>query len=206
MSERSATGRGKGWTRAQVLRSAAGAGAAAAAGSAWLGARAGMEAAASGPSAEMDARILGLFLELEQAQERFYRQALRTARLGGELRDYAATVADQERAHAQLLVRRIGPRAGNGAQGDVGEALRDPVRFRDAAVDLEEAVIAAYIGQGANLTRGAVAAVVPMVSVEARQAAWIRDLAGSNPAPRAADPARTPEDVRAELRRKGLLA
>ena len=35
--------------------------------------------------------------------------------------------------------------------------------------------------------------VVPILSVEARQVAWLRDLAGVDPAPRAADPARDAE-------------
>jgi hypothetical protein len=44
-----------------------------------------------------------------------------------------------------------------------------------------------------------------IVAVEARHAAWIRDLAGEDPAPRAADPGRTADDVLSELRRKGLV-
>jgi hypothetical protein len=44
-----------------------------------------------------------------------------------------------------------------------------------------------------------------IVAVEARHAAWIRDLAGTDPAPRAADPGRSADDVLADLRRKGFL-
>jgi hypothetical protein len=40
--------------------------------------------------------------------------------------------------------------------------------------------------------------------VEARHAAWIRDLLGLNPAPEVADPARTVDEVRASLERAGL--
>ena len=88
----------------------------------------------------------------------------------------------------------------------VGEALSSPDAFRENAIALEEAVIAAYVGQAANLTRRAVTAITPMVSVEARQVAWLRDLAGLNPAPRAADPARPIQDVVRDLREKGLIA
>ena len=73
-------------------------------------------------------------------------------------------------------------------------------------MDLEEAAIGLYVGQAANLSRDAVEAVVPLVSVEARQVAWLRDLRGVSPAPRAADPARPAGDVLRELRRKGYLA
>jgi hypothetical protein len=50
------------------------------------------------------------------------------------------------------------------------------------------------------------ATVATLVSVEARQAAWLRDLAGVSPAPRAADPARPAQAVLADLRRRGWLA
>ena len=84
------------------------------------------------------------------------------------------------------------------------EAITWPEAFRRRAIEIEEAVIAAYIGQGANLTRRSIAAITPMVSVEARQVAWLRDLAGVSAAPRAADPARSVQDVVAELRQKGV--
>jgi hypothetical protein len=45
-----------------------------------------------------------------------------------------------------------------------------------------------------------------MLSVEARQAAWVLDLAGKPPAPRAADPARKGDDVLAELRRRRFIS
>jgi hypothetical protein len=191
-------------TRSQVLRAALGGGAVAA-GAGALGARTFTSASASGPSSEQDARILNVLLLLEQVQDAFYREALSRAKLGGELRDFARAVGEQERAHVAFLSRRLGSRARRPPRSDFGDALSSPERFRSAAVDLEEAVIAAYIGQGANLTRAATTAVVTLVSVEARQAAWIRDLAGENPAPRAADPARTPGAVVDELRSKGFI-
>ena len=48
--------------------------------------------------------------------------------------------------------------------------------------------------------------VARLVSVEARQVAWLRDLAGISPAPRAADPPRKAEAVIGELREKGYIA
>ena len=85
-------------------------------------------------------------------------------------------------------------------------ALSSPERFRAAAIDLEETALAAYIGQGANLTRGTVGAVATLLSVEARQAAWLRAIAGERPAPNAADPARKPDDVVGHLRSQGIVA
>jgi ferritin-like protein len=190
-----------GWTRAQVLRAAVG-GSAAAGGGALLAGRAGGSAAAA-PSRRQDAEILRLFLTLESVQAGFYRAAVRAGRLKGEVLEYAQAALGQEREHEALLRRHVRHGAAEAAAEFAGAG--DPGRFGDAAVELEELAIAAYIGQSGNLTRDAVATVAPMVSVEARQAAWIRDLTGHTPAPRAADPPRDPEDVLSVLRRRGYV-
>ena len=83
--------------------------------------------------------------------------------------------------------------------------MQERIVVRAAAIQLEEATAAAYIGQGANLTSAAMRDAARIVAVEARHAAWIRDLAGADPAPRAADAARSADDILADLRRKGFL-
>jgi hypothetical protein len=190
-------------TRGRLLRTALGAGAAAAGGAA-LG-RLSDGASLAAPSQATDEKILGVFLTLERAQEAFYRAALRSGRLSGDLHRYAATVADQEARHVAFLTERAGGGALPPVRTSFGTAFASPARFRAAAIELEEATIAAYIGQGANLRRATLRAVATLVSVEARQAAWIRDLDGTIPAPRAADPARPPQAVLSDLRSKGLL-
>ena len=192
------------WSRAGLLRAAL-AGGAAVAGGAAIGARRGNGASYAARSKDTDAEILGLFLLIERLQEDFYRGAVDAGRLDGDLRAFAETVLKQEEAHGAFLARRLGERAGARPKSDFGDALRSRETFRSTAIDLEETAIAAYVGQGANLTAGIVATVATLVSVEARQAAWIRDLAGQNPAPNAADPARKPAQVLSELRDKGYL-
>ena len=64
----------------------------------------------------------------------------------------------------------------------------DPKRFARTAIRLEELGLAAYNGAATSLTPDALADAARIVSVEARHAAWIRDIAGANPAPRAAEP------------------
>jgi hypothetical protein len=187
------------------LRVALGTGAVVAGGAAtatWTGGGAPFAAQSEGT----DAEILQMFLLLERVQEALYREALRMDGLDPALQEFARTAGGQEREHVALLTARLGDRAGAPPRSDFGAALSDPARFRQVAIDLEEATLAAYIAQGANLTRDTLAAIVPMVSVEARQVAWVRDLAGVSPAPRAADPPRSERDVMAELREKGLIA
>ncbi len=192
-----------GGTRRWLVRGAAGAGAAAA-GVVALGAgtRDGSSQAAS---AHADADILNAFLMLERVQAAFYREAVARGRLDGELRSYATTVGAQERRHVAALERRLGRRADASPRPRFAAAMTTPRGFRETAVDLEESTIGVYIGQGPNLSRETMAFAAPIVSVEARQAAWIRDLADVLPAPRAADPARTSDDVLGELRSKGIL-
>jgi hypothetical protein len=192
------------WTRGRLLRAAV-AGSAVAAGGAVMAAGRDNDTSLAAASKRMDADIFNLFLTLEYVQEAFYRAALRTDRLDHELQTFATTVAGQERQHIEFLERRLGRRAKQPPRSDFGDLLATDEGFRHAAVELEEAAIAAYIGQAANLTRATLASVATLVSVEARQAAWIRDLAGTSPAPRAADPAREPDAILADLREKGFI-
>ena len=137
------------WTRAGLLRAAAAGGIAVAGGTALASA-----------SEDMDPDILNLFLLLEHVQEAFYRDALETGRLDGELREFAATVLEQERAHVAFLQDRLGDRAHPPPETVFEQALTTPERFR---------------------------------------------AAGASPAPRAADPARTPSAVVEALERKGYV-
>jgi hypothetical protein len=89
---------------------------------------------------------------------------------------------------------------------DVDAVVRDPRRFVRTAAALEDAVVAAYNGQAANLTPERLADAATIVSVEARHAAWIRDIGGMPPAARATDAPLSADGVRAALRREGLLA
>jgi hypothetical protein len=193
-----------GTTRAQAMRAAAGSVALVGAG-ALAGGWAGPDATAGRPSRTQDVRILNFLLVLEELQVAFYGAALRGAELRGDLLRYARTVEPQEREHAALLRRLLGRDARPSPMFAVEQSTAGPDRFRNAAGLLEETVAAAYIGQGASLTRGAIGDAARIVAVEARHAAWIRDIAGANPAPRAADPGRSPDDVLSDLRREGFL-
>jgi hypothetical protein len=159
----------------------------------------------SAPSREQDARILSFLLELEHLQAGFYADALDRGAVDGELREFAEVVGGHERRHVAFLTRKLGSRAPAAPEFDFGDRTSDATRFAATTLLLEETVAAAYIGQGANLTTGAMSAAGRIVSVEARHAAWIRDYLGRNPAPRAADPPQTEAQVRAALRETGFV-
>jgi hypothetical protein len=193
-----------GRTRAQALRAAAVGGAVLGAG-ALAGGWAGPDVTAGRPSRGQDVRIFNFLLILEELQAAFYDGAVGRGALGGELLRFARTVGPQEHEHVGLLRKMLGREARVVPKLDVRESTSDAGQFGAVAIQLEEATAAAYIGQGASLTRPAMQDAARIVAVEARHAAWIRDLAGTDPAPRAADAARSAGDILADLRRKGFL-
>jgi rubrerythrin len=163
------------------------------------------ERAAGAPSPRQDRRILQFLLRLEHLQAEFYSAAEARGRLRGELREFAEVVGAHERAHVALLERRLGKSAGPKPSFDFGEATDDASLFARTARRLEELGVAAYIGQGANLTPRSVVSVSRITAAEARHAAWIADFLGRDPAPLAADKARTSTQVLAAIRRTGFL-
>ena len=142
-----------------------------------------------------DKRILNYVLRLEHLKEAFYREAVEAGALAGELQQLAALLARHERAHVAFFRKHLGGQAAEVRAYDFGDATGDPDMFAATASKLEETAVAAYIGQGANLTRALMVPFAQVCSVEARHAAWIADVLQSDPAPRAADDAKAPEDV-----------
>jgi hypothetical protein len=157
------------------------------------------------PSAKQDTQILNYALLLEYLQAAFYAEALSGARLQGELREFADVVGAHEQAHVAFLKKALGAKARQAPKFDFGAATRNPQKFGATAQALEDAGVAAYNGQAANLTKPTLGAAVKIVSVEGRHAAWIRDILGVAPAPYAADAGSTPDDITAKLRSLGVL-
>lgn len=192
-------------TRAGLLRGALLGGAALAGGGLLARSTDDGASAAAKPSREMDRQILNFLLLQEYVLEGFYGRAARSGRLKGELSELATTVGGHEREHVARLKQLLGGDARKPPEMDFSDAAGTPDGFLAAALDLEETASAAYIGQGANLTSGVIAQVASIVSVEARHAAWLRDIAGKLPAPRSADRAMSDAEATAALRRQGYI-
>lgn len=159
----------------------------------------------SAPSPSQDVRILNLVLVLEWLEEAFYNRALIEGGLTSELRQYATVVGGHERAHVAFLEKTLGGKVRARPSFVFGDAVTDAAKFTAAALALEDLSVAAYNGQAANLTKGALAAAARIVSVEARHAAWIRFIAGEVPAPQPTDQPATADQVTARLRRTGFV-
>jgi rubrerythrin len=190
-------------TRRDLLRRGAVVGGLAIAGGAFVGLRA--PAAVPAPSKALDEKIFDFALLLEYLQAAFYREAVQHGALRGEVRRFAEVVAEHEREHVEYLRKALGSKARKSPVFDFRDATRSEEKFLDAAVLLENIGVAAYNGQAAKLTKPALSAAVQIVSVEGRHAAWISDIAGRPPAPRAADPGETADQVTAALRATGFI-
>jgi hypothetical protein len=190
-------------TRRVLVRSGVIVGGALAAGGAMLGWGAGT--AEPAPSRALDEKIFNFALLLERLQATFYTEAVNAGALRGELLEFAEVVGGHEREHVDFLEEALGNRASKTPTFDFGSATQDRQKFLDAAVLLENTGVAAYNGQAANLTKKSLAAAAEIVSVEGRHAAWISDLAGRDPAPRAADPGATADNVADTLEATGFI-
>jgi hypothetical protein len=155
----------------------------------------------SAPSPAQDAEILNLALLLEYVESAFFTEASVNGKLSGELLEFADIVRGHERAHVAFLRGALGSKARKRPTFEFGKATRDPAAFTSAAVALQDLMVAAYNGQAANLTTGALESAAKIVSVEARHAGWIRAIAGKNPAPDATETPMSAAQATAALNR-----
>jgi rubrerythrin len=191
-------------SRRDIVRRGAVGGAALLVGGTFLGRRLDAAAAAP-PSKSQDEKIFNFALLLEYLQAAFYSEGVSRGGLRGEVRAFAETVAEHEREHVAFLEKALGAKARPKPSFQFRDATKNQRTFMATAVLLENLGVAAYNGQAANLTKPALAVAAEIVSVEGRHAAWISDLAGQNPAPRAADPGASAAEVVARLRRTGFI-
>jgi hypothetical protein len=175
-----------GESRAHFLKKALFAGGTLAVGGIVLGGLPKLGSAA--PSPGQDVKILNFALLLEYLESSFYTDAVAKGALTGETAKFARVVKGHELAHVAFLKKALGSKAMKKPTFDFQGTTEDMAKFQATAVALEDTGVGAYNGQGANLTKKTLAAAAEIVSVEARHAAWIRDIIGKNPAPNAFDP------------------
>ena len=141
------------------------------------------------PSPANDVKILNFALTLEYLEAEFYTRASASGALSGEARELSRVVGGHERAHVAFLKGALGAKAVQKPTFDFKGTTEDQKLFLATARVLEDTGVAAYNGQGPNLTKATLPAAASIVSVEARHAAWVRDILRQNPAPKAFDDA-----------------
>ena len=149
-------------------------------------ARAPVAGAAGLPASDID--ILNYALVLEYLQASFYTEAERSGALHGRTAEAARVVGATERAHVNAFLHLLGSKAVKRPTFNFQGTTEQQRPFLKTAVAFEDLAVAAYKGQAPKLQSNAVlAAAVGIHSVEARHAAWMRQLFGITPAVNAFD-------------------
>ena len=189
-----------GATRADFLRTAA------LGGAAMLTALVAPSAAAARVT---DVRILNFGLRFERLQATFYTQAeeLGTiATMSQAKRRWAETLGAHERAHVRIIKQVLGRNAGPRPTFDFGNANETDAAFTKTAVAMEDLTVALLTGVTPLVQdRRLVAALMGLLTVEARHAAWARNIVGATPAPDAFDTPRTLRSVQGALARTRFI-
>jgi hypothetical protein len=152
-----------------------------------------------------DVAILNFGLRFERLQATFYTQAdeLGTiAAMSVAKRQWARTLGAHERAHVRILKKVLGAKAGPRPSFDFGEDNETDAAFTRTAVAMEDLTVALLTGILPQVAdRGLTAALLGLLTVEARHAAWARNIVGASPAPAAFDEGRTLQSVNGALAR-----
>jgi hypothetical protein len=156
-----------------------------------------------------DVRILNFGLRFERLQATFYTQAeeLGTiATMSGAKQRWARTLGAHERAHVRIIKQVLGPKAGPRPSFDFGKDNETDAAFTRTAVAMEDLTVALLTGIIPQIQdRGLTAALLGLLTVEARHAAWARNIIGSTPAPVAFDEPQTLSSVNGALARTHFI-
>lgn len=189
-------------SRADFLRRAVLFGGAFAGGGAAVAALAKPAAAAT----RNDVAILNFALVLEFLEASFYTEAVKKGELRGRTLEFAKIVAGHERAHVRFLKAALGSAAVAKPRFDFRGTTSSQRKFQKTSIVLEETGVKAYGGQAARIDSDAILkAAVSIYTVEARHAAWIRNIVDRNPAPRAFDTFLTMRQVLAAVAGTGFI-
>jgi rubrerythrin len=156
-----------------------------------------------------DVAILNFALRFERLQATFYTQAeeLGTiATMSAAKQRWARTLGAHERAHVRIIKKVLGRKAGPRPSFDFGADNETDAAFTRTAVAMEDLTVALLTGIVPQVQdRRITAALLGLLTVEARHAAWARNIVGSTPAPTAFDEPRTLESVRGALARTRFI-
>jgi hypothetical protein len=145
-------------------------------------------ALAKGRNTKKDIKILQFDLTLEYLQAAMYSEAERLRQLKPRTLEWSRVVGANERGHVRAIRGLLGRDAVKSPRFNFRGVTEDDAVFTETAVAFEDLTAALLKTQAAQVdSRGVVAALVSLHSVEARHAAWIRHIAGIVPAADAVD-------------------
>jgi rubrerythrin len=156
-----------------------------------------------------DLDILQFGLRFERLQATFYTQADEIgtiARMARAKQEWAETLGAHERAHVRIFKSVLGSKAEPRPFFDFGKDNETEEAFTRTAVAMEDLTVALLTGVLPRVKdRGLTAALFGLLTVEARHAAWARDIVGATPAARAFDEPRTLRSVQGAVARTRFI-
>jgi len=163
-----------------------------------------------GGSKANDVKILNYALTLEYLEAAFYAEALRVGGYTGAVGRFASVVASHEATHVATLRSVLGSKAVKSPSFDFKGTTRKWSTFLRTAKVLEDTGVAAYQGQAPLIHQNAVLGPAgAILAVEARHAAWVRDLlyAGKSvkPAPEAFSTPMSMSQVLSAVKKTGFI-
>ena len=133
---------------------------------------------------QSDKAILNYALTLEFLEAEFYKEAVNEGALNGETAKFARVVGAHENAHVEALQSALGGDAVKKPSFDFKGTTGDQATFQQTALTLEDTGVKAYLGQVGNIkSKDVLGSAGSILPVEARHAAWIREIVGQPPAP-----------------------
>ncbi len=157
-----------------------------------------------------DVKILNYALTLEYLESAFYNEALAKGKLSGSIQKFATVVAAHENTHVTALQKALGSAAGKKPSFDFKGTTGSQKMFLSTSKTLEDTGVSAYQGQADKIDASAILATAgSILAVEARHAAWVRDLIGAGkelkPAPDAFNKPLSMKEVLAAVGDTGFI-
>jgi rubrerythrin len=181
-------------------------------GGAFMGVLPSLAGAAGVPAS--DVAILNFALTLEYLEAAFYAEAVASKALTDkETARFASVVANHENSHVLALQKALGSAAVAKPKFDFKGTTSDQAKFQATADVLENTGVHAYLGQVPNIKSPAVLkAAGSILPIEARHAAWIRDIrfrggttSATTPAPGAFEDGFTKAQILAAVKATGFI-
>lgn len=142
-------------------------------------------------SATEDLAILNYALTLEYLEAAFYSDAIKNGKLNKVNYRFANVVGAHETAHVKAItatIKQLGGTPVAKPKFNFKQTNRTDAIFMKTSLALEETGVPAFLGQVDSIMNPAILiAATRIATVEARHAAWMRNIMGVNPAPNAFD-------------------
>ncbi|MBA2349044.1 MAG: ferritin-like domain-containing protein [Solirubrobacterales bacterium] len=145
---------------------------------------------AFGQTPKGDVAILNYALTLEYLEAAFYEEANAGGAVTGRTKLFSETAGEHEDTHVTALKKALGSAAIKKPSFDFQGTTEALGTFQQTAILLEDTGVKAYQGAAPDIkTPEILRAAISIHPVEARHAAWIRNIVGEPPAPDAFNPA-----------------